>query len=64
MVISTVVGTMTAVFLTRVSFPGRGFVRAFFLAPLLLPGLVIGLALYVYYLNFRFFELSPAPSAA
>ncbi|MFN8592255.1 MAG: ABC transporter permease [Thermomicrobiales bacterium] len=51
MIISTVVGTLTAIFLTRVSFPGRTFVRAFFLAPLLLPGLVIGLALYVYYLN-------------
>ena len=51
MIISTVLGTMTAIFLTRVSFPGRSFVRALFLAPLLLPGLVIGLALYVYYLN-------------
>jgi putative spermidine/putrescine transport system permease protein len=58
MVISTVVGTMTAIFLTRVDFPGRAFVRALFLAPLLLPGLVIGLALYVYYLNVPFFGLS------
>ncbi len=52
MILSTVLGTATAIFLTRVAFPGRGVVRAFFLAPLLLPGLVIGLALYVYYLNF------------
>lgn len=58
MLISTVFGTMTAVFLTRVNFPGRAFVRAFFLAPLLLPGLVLGLALYVYYLNMPFFGLS------
>jgi putative spermidine/putrescine transport system permease protein len=58
MMISTVVGTMTAIFLTRVDFPGRAFVRALFLAPLLLPGLVIGLALYVYYLNVPFFGLS------
>jgi putative spermidine/putrescine transport system permease protein len=58
MIISTVVGTMTAIFLTRVDFPGRAFVRALFLAPLLLPGLVIGLALYVYYLNVPFFGLS------
>lgn len=58
MIISTVVGTMTALFLTRVSFPGRAFVRAFFLAPLLLPGLVLGLALYVYYLNVPIFGLS------
>jgi putative spermidine/putrescine transport system permease protein len=58
MIISTVLGTMTAIFLTRVAFPGRGIVRAFFLAPLLLPGLVIGLALYVYFLNFPFLPLS------
>jgi putative spermidine/putrescine transport system permease protein len=58
MIISTILGTMTALFLTRVAFPGRGLVRAFFLAPLLLPGLVIGLALYTYYLNFPFFHLS------
>ncbi len=58
MIISTIVGTMTALFLTRVNFPGRAFVRAFFLAPLLLPGLVLGLALYVYYLNVPIFGLS------
>ena len=38
--------------------PGPRLVRAFFLAPLLLPGLVIGLALYVYYLNLPFLPLS------
>ncbi len=58
MVVATILGTMTAIFLTRVAFPGRGAVRAFFLAPLLLPGLVIGLALYVYYLNFPLLDLS------
>jgi putative spermidine/putrescine transport system permease protein len=51
MVCATILGTMTAIFLTRVSFRGRGVIRALFLAPLLLPGLVIGLALYVYYLG-------------
>lgn len=58
MIISTVLGTMTAIFLTRVAFPGRGLVRAFFLAPLLLPGLVIGLALYTYYLNMPWLHMS------
>jgi len=58
MVIATVLGTMAAIFLTRANFPGRGAVRAFFLAPLLLPGLVIGLALYVYYLNFPLLKLN------
>lgn len=58
MVVSTLFGTMAAIFLTRVNFPGRSFVRAFFMAPLLLPGLVLGLALYVYYLNVPVFGLS------
>ena len=58
MAVSTVFGTMAAIFLTRVNFPGRSFVRAFFMAPLLLPGLVLGLALYVYYLNVPIFGLS------
>ena len=58
MAVSTVFGTMAAIFLTRVNFPGRSLVRAFFMAPLLLPGLVLGLALYVYYLNVPVFGLS------
>jgi putative spermidine/putrescine transport system permease protein len=58
MIVATALGTMTAVVLTRVAFPGRGAVRAFFLAPLLLPGLVIGLALYVYYINFPVLDLA------
>ncbi len=49
MLISTTLGTMAALFLTRVKFPGRSLMRAYFLAPLLLPGLVLGLALYVCY---------------
>ncbi|MEA2582943.1 MAG: putative spermidine/putrescine transport system permease protein [Thermomicrobiales bacterium] len=58
MIISTVLGTMTSIFLTRVAFRGRGVARAFFLAPLLLPGVVIGLALYTYYLNMPWLHLS------
>jgi putative spermidine/putrescine transport system permease protein len=49
MLISTTLGTMAALFLTRVSFPGRSLMRAYFLAPLMLPGLVLGLSLYVFY---------------
>jgi putative spermidine/putrescine transport system permease protein len=49
MLLSTTLGTMAALFLTRVKFPGRSLIRAFFLAPLMLPGLVVGLALYVFY---------------
>jgi putative spermidine/putrescine transport system permease protein len=49
MLISTTLGTMAALFLTRVNFPGRSLLRAYFLAPLMLPGVVLGLALYVFY---------------
>jgi len=49
MLISTTLGTMAALFLTRVKFPGRSLLRAYFLAPLMLPGLVLGLSLYVFY---------------
>ena len=49
MLLSTTLGTMAALFLTRVQFPGRSLLRAYFLAPLMLPGLVLGLALYVFY---------------
>ena len=47
--VSTTLGTMAALFLTRVKFPGRSLMRAYFLAPLMLPGVVLGLALYVFY---------------
>src|SRR6202011_4471388 len=50
MLLSTTLGTMAALFLTRVKFPGRSLIRAYFLAPLMLPGLVLGLALYVFYI--------------
>ncbi|TMF00587.1 MAG: ABC transporter permease [Chloroflexi bacterium] len=49
MLISTTLGTMAALFLTRVKFPGRSLLRAYFLAQLMLPGLVLGLSLYVFY---------------
>jgi putative spermidine/putrescine transport system permease protein len=50
MLLSTALGTMAALFLTRVPFRGRSLLRAYFLAPLMLPGLVLGLALYVFYI--------------
>jgi len=51
MLISTVIGTMAAIFLARVQFPGRNLLRAYFLSPLILPGVVLGLALYVFYIS-------------
>lgn len=47
--VATVLGTMAALVLVRGRFPGRDFMQAFFLSPLMLPGIVIGLALFSYY---------------
>ncbi len=51
MVISTVIGTMAAIVLVRCVFPGRNLLRVYFLSPLILPGIVLGLALYVFYIS-------------
>ena len=51
MAISTILGTMAAIFITRFNFPGINFLRAIFLSPLILPGIVLGLALYVFYIS-------------
>ena len=51
MVISTLIGTMAAIFITRFNFPGVNILRALFLSPLILPGIVLGLALYIFYVS-------------
>jgi len=51
MVISTILGTMAAIVLARARFRGRDLLRAYFLSPLILPGIVLGLALYVFYVS-------------
>ena len=51
MAISTILGTAAAIVLSRVQFRGRDFLRAYFLSPLILPGVVLGLALYVFYVS-------------
>ncbi len=51
MVISTILGTMAAIVLARAQFRGRDLLRAYFLSPLILPGVVLGLALYVFYVS-------------
>jgi putative spermidine/putrescine transport system permease protein len=49
--ISTVLGTMAAVFLTRSRSRSVGALRGFFMSPIVLPGVVLGLALYVFYVS-------------
>jgi putative spermidine/putrescine transport system permease protein len=51
MVLSTVLGTLAAIFLARLRFPGRNLLRAYFVSPLILPGVVLGLALYGFYVS-------------
>lgn len=49
--ISTIIGTMVAVYLTRSTGPLPSFLRGFFMLPIVLPGVVLGLALYVFYVT-------------
>jgi putative spermidine/putrescine transport system permease protein len=48
-VISTLIGTPAAVVLTRRSGRAVAVLRGFFLLPIVLPGVVLGLALYIFY---------------
>jgi putative spermidine/putrescine transport system permease protein len=47
--LSLVIGTTAAVALTRFHFPGRALLEAFFLSPLVLPGLVLAVALTLFF---------------
>jgi putative spermidine/putrescine transport system permease protein len=49
-IVSTLLGTMAAVYLTRSTWKGRELLRGLFILPVVLPGVVVGLALYVFYI--------------
>lgn len=49
--ISTTIGTMAAVYLTRSDSAMASIMRGFFMLPIVLPGVVLGLALYVFYVT-------------
>lgn len=51
MIVSTILGTAAALFLSRSRFLGRNAMRAFFLSPVVLPGVVIGFALFAFYIS-------------
>lgn len=51
MIVSTILGTAAALFLSRTRFIGRGAMRAFFLSPVVLPGVVIGFSLFAFYIS-------------
>jgi putative spermidine/putrescine transport system permease protein len=51
MAISTVIGTMASIYLTRSRFKGIAAMRGLFMSPIVLPGIVLGLSLYVFYVS-------------
>ena len=51
MIVSTILGTPAALFLSRTNMIGRGAMRAFFLSPVVLPGVVVGFALFAFYIS-------------
>jgi putative spermidine/putrescine transport system permease protein len=64
MVVSTISGTMASLALVRYRFWGREFLRSFFLAPMVIPRVVLGIALLVFlsrtYLSGSFWGLLAA----
>lgn len=51
MLISLILGTALSLFLVRSRFAGRLIMRAVLMSPIMLPGIVIGLALYLFYIS-------------
>lgn len=49
--VATALGTGAAIFLSRTLFAGKEALRSFFLSPLVLPGVVVGFALYAFYIG-------------
>lgn len=47
--IATVLGTLTAVGLARVQFPGKGLLMSVLIAPMVVPIIVVGVATYLYF---------------
>ncbi|AJY45019.1 ABC transporter permease [Martelella endophytica] len=48
--ISTFLGTLASIFLTRSTSRSKEFLRAIFFLPVVLPGVVLGIALYVFFI--------------
>jgi putative spermidine/putrescine transport system permease protein len=50
-ILSVVLGLLCGFALVRGRFPGRGLLRGFFLAPMIMPSIVLGIALYATFLT-------------
>lgn len=64
MAISLVVGTLASIALVRKEFPGKAVLTAIFIAPLILPTVVLALALYIVFLRYRLVDNVWALTAA
>jgi ABC-type spermidine/putrescine transport system permease subunit II len=53
-VVATMVGALAAVGLVRLRFPGRAAVETAFLAPIVVPEILLGAALFLFYARLRF----------
>lgn len=53
MAISLLVGTLASIALVRAHFPGKALLTAIFIAPLILPTVILALALYIVFLRYR-----------
>ncbi|UYV37398.1 ABC transporter permease [Rhodobacteraceae bacterium D3-12] len=51
--LSVIIGTLASVALVRGSFPGRGILTALFIAPLIVPTVVLALGLYMIFLRWQ-----------
>ena len=51
MAFSTILGTTISLFLVRSKFRGQNAARTFFMSPLMMPGIVLGLSLYLFYIS-------------
>jgi len=49
-VIGVIIGTLASLVLVRTEFRGRGFMNALLLSPLMVPNIVLGIALYVFFI--------------
>lgn len=53
-IISIVLGTSGAFFLVRVKFPGKKIFQTIAQLPLILPGIIVGIALLIFFINLNF----------
>ena len=51
---ATLLGMLAAIGIVRFHFPGRGLLEAFFLTPLIVPHILLGAALYLYFTRMGF----------